>query len=189
VRSPQRVDVPALVEEVAAACRPTCDEAGCVFDVDLGGDELAPGVMGDEVALGRVFHNLIMNAAKHGAAGKWIGVSVSSCTVRGGREVCVTVRDRGLGIDAADLPHVFEPFRRGRRAVEQQIRGNGLGLSLVKRVVEAHGGRVAVTSVPGEGTSFVVYLPAERDAAESEATRDVVAAGDGPDVRDDGSAP
>jgi signal transduction histidine kinase len=80
--------------------------------------------------------------------------------VRGGHEVQITVSDRGRGIDPADLAHVFEPFHRGAHAVAQQIHGNGLGLHLVKRIAEAHGGRVAVTSKPGEGATFVVYLPA-----------------------------
>jgi signal transduction histidine kinase len=125
--------------------------------------------MGDEAALGRVVANLITNAAKHGADGRWIGVRVSSCAVKGGREVLVAVSDRGRGIDASELAHVFEAFRRGRRAVEQQIHGNGLGLSLVKRIVETHGGRVAVTSAPGEGATFVVYLPAQGAAGPDDA--------------------
>jgi signal transduction histidine kinase len=75
-------------------------------------------------------------------------------------EVQVTVSDRGAGIDPADLAHVFEPFYRGRRAVREQVRGNGLGLSLVRRIVETHDGRVTVTSTPGQGASFRIHLPA-----------------------------
>jgi signal transduction histidine kinase len=165
VREPRPVDVPALVEQVAVACRPACEAAGCALAVSttLPDAGEAPVVMGDEAALGRVVTNLVTNAAKHGADGAWVGVTVSSCTVKGGREVLITVSDRGRGIDASDLAHVFEPFRRGRRAIEQQVHGNGLGLSLVKRIVEAHGGRVAVTSAPGEGATFVVYLPARAE--------------------------
>jgi signal transduction histidine kinase len=58
------------------------------------------------------------------------------------------------------LPHLFEPFYRGRQAAERQIHGNGLGLSLVKRIAESHGGRVSVKSTPGEGATFVLHLPA-----------------------------
>jgi signal transduction histidine kinase len=161
VRSPRAVDVLSVVEDVAAACRPVCEAAGCTLEVDLGDpDENVPAVMGDEAALGRVVANLITNAAKHGADGRWVGVKVSSCEVKTGREVQVTVSDRGRGIEASELSRIFEPFRRGRHAVERQVHGNGLGLSLVKRIIEAHGGRVAVTSTPGEGATFVVYLPA-----------------------------
>jgi signal transduction histidine kinase len=68
--------------------------------------------------------------------------------------------DRGRGIDAADLAHVFEPFHRGRHAAEQQVHGNGLGLHLVKLVASAHGGRVSVQSTPGHGATFTLHLPA-----------------------------
>ncbi len=161
VRSPRPVDVLSVVEDAATSCRPACEAAGCTLEVDLGEpDGDVPAVMGDEAALGRVVANLITNAAKHGADGRWVGVKVSSCEVKSGREVQVTVSDRGRGIEPSELSRIFEPFRRGRHAVEQQVHGNGLGLSLVKRIVEAHGGRVAVTSTPGEGATFVVYLPA-----------------------------
>ena len=174
VRSPRAVDVLSVVEDVAASCRPACEAAGCTLEVDLGDpDEDVPAVMGDEAALGRVVANLITNAAKHGGDGRWVGVRVSSCEVKNGREVQVTVSDRGRGIEAAELSRIFEPFRRGRHAVEQQVHGNGLGLSLVKRIVEAHGGRVAVTSTPGEGATFVVYLPASPESgAVAEAAQD-----------------
>lgn len=161
VRAPRPVDVAAVVEEAAAACRPACEAAGCRLEVDLGHpDQPVPPVMGDEAALGRVVSNLMTNAAKHGADGRWIGVKVSCCTVDRGQEVHITVSDRGRGIDASEVSHIFEPFRRGRHAVDRQVHGNGLGLSLVKRIVDAHGGRVAVTSAPGQGATFAVYLPA-----------------------------
>jgi signal transduction histidine kinase len=78
--------------------------------------------------------------------------------------VQISVSDRGRGIDAQDLPHVFEPFYRGRYALDRQIQGNGLGLSLVKRIAEAHGGRVSVHSAPGEGTTFTLHIPALNEA-------------------------
>ncbi|HEY3381213.1 MAG TPA: HAMP domain-containing sensor histidine kinase [Vicinamibacterales bacterium] len=168
VRSPREVDIAALVEDVAASCRPSCEAAGCALEVDLGEpDEEVPAVMGDEAAIGRAVANLITNAAKHGVDGRWIGVKVSSGPGDGGREVQVSVSDRGRGIDVADLSHVFEPFRRGRHAIAQQIHGNGLGLSLVKRIVEAHGGRVTVRSSPGEGATFVISLPARSAPADA----------------------
>jgi len=74
--------------------------------------------------------------------------------------VRITVTDHGPGIPAADLPHIFEPFYRGTDAVERQIQGHGLGLSLVRRIVVAHGGKVSVSTRPGAGTSFTITLPA-----------------------------
>jgi signal transduction histidine kinase len=75
------------------------------------------------------------------------------------REVVVTVSDHGIGIDPAEQSRVFEPFYRGQAAVSAQIHGAGLGLSLVQRIVEAHGGRIVLTSTPGEGSAFTVHLP------------------------------
>jgi signal transduction histidine kinase len=112
-------------------------------------------VLGDEPALGRVFQNLLANAIKYGAAGGWIGVEAR----RQGNDVLVTIADRGIGIEAADQPRVFEPFYRAPAVVEAQIHGAGLGLSLVHRIVQAHGGTVAVRSAPGAGAAFTVQLP------------------------------
>jgi signal transduction histidine kinase len=76
----------------------------------------------------------------------------------------VSVSDRGRGIDAADLPRIFEPFYRGRDAVARGIQGSGFGLSLVRRIAEVHGGRVTVTSRAGEQTTFTLHLPVGRRA-------------------------
>ena len=77
----------------------------------------------------------------------------------------IAVSDRGRGIDAEDLGRVFEPFYRGRHAVDQQIQGYGLGLSLVQRIAEAHGGRVSVSSETGQGATFTLQLPVAADLA------------------------
>ena len=75
------------------------------------------------------------------------------------------------GIDADDRKHIFEPFYRGREAVSQQIQGSGLGLNLVLRIAEAHGGRVTLTSEPGKGSTFTLALPAVTDRAARTRTR------------------
>ena len=159
-RMTQRVDLSHLVNDVLDACQPLCAEAGIAVEFDADAAAGAPAVTGDEAGLRLVIQNLVGNALKHGADGRWIGVSATGVTRHGRAEVCVTVTDRGRGIEPAELSHVFEPFYRGRRALDDQIRGNGLGLSLVKRIVEAHGGRVAVESSPGAGATFTVCLPA-----------------------------
>jgi two-component system sensor histidine kinase BaeS len=94
--------------------------------------------------------------------------------------VCLTVEDRGAGIAPRDLPHIFEPFYRGQEATANQIHGSGLGLSLVKQTVEAHGGRITVESEPGRGSAFTLHIPAavvaasepqEARAGDDDATR------------------
>jgi len=117
-----------------------------------------PNVIGDAGALRSAVQNLLANAVKYGGPDRWVGVRAEH--VQGRRpEICITVSDHGPGIPQADLPHIFEPFYRGSDAVAGQIHGNGLGLSLVKRIAEAHGGRVAVSSKPNAGTTFTLTLP------------------------------
>jgi signal transduction histidine kinase len=76
-----------------------------------------------------------------------------------GEEVQIKISDRGLGIEPSELSHIFEPFYRAKKVVAAQIRGNGLGLSLVKQIVAAHGGRVSVESRPRQETTFTLHLP------------------------------
>jgi signal transduction histidine kinase len=154
-RSP--VELPAVVETAIATA--------------LAGDEhitierhVAPGlpaVLGDPDALRSAVHNLIVNAAKYGGADRWIGVRVDVHGTGRRREVRIAVEDRGPGVAATDLPHIFEPFYRGADALARQVQGSGLGLALVRRIAEAHGGRVTVTSGPG-GSVFTIHLPAFR---------------------------
>jgi signal transduction histidine kinase len=118
-----------------------------------------PNVLGDAAALRSALQNLIANAVKYGGADRWVGVRAEHVTGRA-PEICITVSDHGAGIPPADLPHIFEPFYRGSDAMAGQVHGNGLGLSLVRRIAIAHGGRVAVSSKPNAGTTFILTLPA-----------------------------
>ena len=85
-------------------------------------------------------------------------VDVTTRAEAGGVEI--RVADRGLGIDAEDLPHIFKPFFRGRHAVDAQVRGTGVGLSVVRHVIAAHRGTIGIDSRAGEGTTVTVKLPA-----------------------------
>jgi two-component system sensor histidine kinase SenX3 len=80
--------------------------------------------------------------------------------LREGDEVRIRVADRGIGVPESERRRIFEPFYRGHEAVAAQIRGNGLGLSLVRRIAAAHGGDVSVESVHGEGSCFTLRLAA-----------------------------
>jgi two-component system phosphate regulon sensor histidine kinase PhoR len=84
-----------------------------------------------------------------------------------GDHTLITVEDRGIGIAPDELPHIFEPFRRGRDVISAQIHGNGLGLSLVKNIIEGHGGQVTVESTPGRGSSFSIHLKKSGESDES----------------------
>jgi signal transduction histidine kinase len=150
-----------LVRAAADAAGRAHEEA--VVEVTIGGD--LPPVPGDETAIRSAIENLIANAAKYGGADRWIGVRAES-SPGGAGEVRITVEDRGSGIPASELPHIFEPFYRGADAVARQVQGSGLGLALVRRVVEAHGGRVTVRARETGGTAFTIHLPAGPRAAE-----------------------
>jgi signal transduction histidine kinase len=89
-----------------------------------------------------------------------MGITVSQIKGLRGPEIRMSVEDHGPGIPHTDLPHLFEPFYRGSDATAAQIQGNGLGLSIVKRIIEAHGGRVSVATRQNEGTTFTIHLPA-----------------------------
>jgi len=152
------IDPGPVVRDAVAACAPLCDEQGFEVEVDIPAS--LPAVAVDEDALRRALDNLVANALKYAAEGRWLGVRVRGATAKGGEEVQIAVSDRGRGIEPEDLAHLFEPFYRGRYAIDRQIHGNGLGLSLVRRIAEAHGGRVTVKSARGEGTTFTIHLPA-----------------------------
>lgn len=170
------VDAGALLESVATshATRFASEGVEAAVSVDQG----LPPVLADEGALRRALDNLVTNALKYGAEGRRIELAATRGG-RGGDEVQISVTDRGRGIDPVDLPHVFEPFYRGRDVLDRQIHGNGLGLSLVKRIADAHGGRVSVRSSPGEGATFTLHLPSAK-TSPGERTPGIVPNGDGP---------
>ena len=118
-----------------------------------------PPVVGDAAALRSAIQNLIINAVKYGGGDNWVGIRASYVDEGRLGEVRIAVQDHGPGIPADELSHIFEPFYRGRDAVSGQIQGSGLGLSLVKRIVTAHGGQVSVSSQPGAGSTFTISLP------------------------------
>ena len=159
----------ALVQESLNACRTEIDAAG--FNVEVSIAEDLPMVVGDVTALRSALQNLISNAVKYGGNARWLRVSATA--VPGSRPpdsgaVLFSVEDRGIGIDADDRKRIFEPFYRGRDAVSQQIQGSGLGLNLVMRIVEAHDGKIRVTSEPGKGSTFTLTLPAAHDRPSHE---------------------
>lgn len=147
-----------VVDEAVAATQPLLSEGGFQIDVDVAPN--LPPIEADATALARALQNLVNNAMKYSGASRWIGVRAAAVTEGNAEIIQITVSDRGLGIPATELAHVFEPFYRGSEARAAQIRGNGLGLSLVKNIITAHRGRISAQSAPGAGSTFVISLPA-----------------------------
>jgi signal transduction histidine kinase len=149
------------VDAALADCRWEIEQAGVEVERDLPAE--LPPVAADAEALRRALRNLIGNAVKYGAAGGWIGVRARA----DGGAVTIAVEDRGPGIARRDLPHLFEPFYRGRAAAgagSPAVAGSGLGLAVVERIVEAHGGKVGVEARAAGGSRFTLRLPAAREA-------------------------
>jgi len=156
--APPRTDWVSIEDLVSAAAEGLRGEP---VDVRLTIDPGVPDVRVDAAQLERAFANLLQNAGRYGG-----GQPVYVHARTSGNRVVVSIVDRGPGIDAAEQARIFEPFYRGRSASDQTWTGSGLGLAIVKGFVEANGGTISVQSLPGQGTSFLVALPAaETDGA------------------------
>jgi len=157
------VDVADIVEQTLQDLDMVIHEDGFIVERAFSRD--LPPIMADPVSLRRAVHNLITNAIKYRGSERWIRISI----VTEGQWVRLTVEDHGVGIASADLSHIFEPFYRARAALEAQIHGSGIGLSLVKKAIDQHGGEITVTSSPGSGSSFSMALPITRPLEASSA--------------------
>ena len=148
------VAVSDVVTEAVASRREMA--VGLDVAVDLEDMPLRLGVAGDRRDLVSAVANLVENAVKYSEAGGTVTVSVEP----GGVGVTISVADRGVGIPSRDLERIFERFYRVDRARSRATGGTGLGLSIVRHIAANHGGTVRVTSVEGEGSTFVLDLPA-----------------------------
>ena len=156
----QSFSVRDLLADIEAVVGPLLAQRGQRLRVRQTGG--VPEVLADSRRLGQVLVNLILNASKFGAPGMAIEVSISS----GARGVRVAVADRGPGVPPGHAPRLFEPYYRAPHAADSGKEGVGLGLSIVKSIVEAHGGRVGVDSRRGGGASFWFVIPS-RDSTKS----------------------
>jgi two-component system phosphate regulon sensor histidine kinase PhoR len=126
------------------------------LNLELRSPEPLPVIQADPARLNRVFANLLDNAIKFSKESGTITISTHETE----REIAVRIQDEGIGMDRSELAYIFDPFHRGHG--ERQREGYGLGLAAVKAIVEEHGGRVQVSSEPGHGSVFVVFLPKQR---------------------------
>jgi signal transduction histidine kinase len=171
------VPLTTAVESAVETCRPLIEQMGQELTVALPTDPLV--LDADATRLAQVFMNLLNNAAKYSDRGSRISLTAE----RLGAEVVVRVRDAGIGIPADKLTSIFELFSQLDRSLEKSQGGLGIGLNIVKRLVEMHGGTIdARSDGPGRGSEFAVRLPVAADAAPPlpTAERDGPAAPDSP---------
>jgi signal transduction histidine kinase len=150
----QTIYIAPLVEQVLKNSQSFLEQNNFVVEKKF--EPGLPPIIADAKSLRQAFENIVGNAVKYSGENRRIKISAFS----EGKYVAVAIEDQGIGISASDLKHIFEPFYRGREAVAEQIRGSGLGLNLVKRIIEAHNGNISVESEPGEGSKFIVKIPA-----------------------------
>jgi PAS domain S-box-containing protein len=151
---PEVVDVARVVANAVETCLPLVEEKGHELKVHM--PQMPLPVQADPVRLAQVFSNLLTNSAKYMDEGGSIWVAAE----RQGQEVVIRVRDAGMGIPQELLPRVFDLFTQGSRGLARTEGGLGIGLSLVRSLVEMHGGHVTAHSAgPGLGSEFVVRLP------------------------------
>lgn len=153
----ESVDVAQVIAEALAEARPVIDKAG--FDLRQAVERGLPRARADRQALRQSLENLVGNAIKYGAEGRWLEVEAARAGVNGAREVQIRVRDRGAGIPPQEMESIFEAFYRGSAASEAQVEGSGLGLKLARDMTRGMGGDLTVESKPGRGSTFTIHLP------------------------------
>jgi len=180
VVKPERLSLASLVERSLEASSPRVAARDQELRVELPQQPIT--LNGDAVRLAQVLANLINNASKF--SGPNTQITLSAAYTDG--ELKISVKDQGAGIDPVFLPHIFDLFAQADQSLDRSQGGLGIGLTLVKHLVELHGGRVAARSEGvGRGTEITVYLPAQQASASeapmpSSAIRTPVARGDAP---------
>jgi len=150
---PQDLDVAGECQEVLTLLVPLAEAKNITLSINLPPE--IPTLKADPYLFRRVLENLIGNAIKYSPSGStvWLEAQVEDPAVR------FAVKDQGPGISPEDLPHLFESFYRGQGVAD--IPGFGLGLTTVKRIIDAHGGRIWVDTTPGHGSAFYFTIPLE----------------------------
>jgi len=164
IHEPEPLSVESVIDETMESSKAVMEVSQFVIEKTV--EPGLPVILGDPLALKHALQNLLSNAAKYGTKGSnWIGIFASRIMEHGKTMVEIRVADRGPGIPADKQDHIFDPFFRGQRAVQEQVHGTGLGLNLVKKIVEAHGGTIRVKSEPTKGAEFIVRIPEAAEAA------------------------
>ena len=151
----EEIDLMSMVADIYEEFLPQAEAKEQILEMRQVDEDQALFIQGDRSRLQQVFRNLIGNAVKYTADNGRITLTVTLQD----NQVRVHIQDTGIGIPAADLPYIFDSFYRVESHETKAIEGSGLGLSIVKSIVEQHKGQINVTSIIEEGTRFTVALP------------------------------
>ena len=154
VRKPTRLN--AIVSAAVEASRPLLEERGLEVQLELEAED--DQLSADAGRLEQVVLNLLSNAAKFGPPGSRVRVATQELELDGGRWLCLTTQDEGLGVEDSEKEQIFQAFVRGQAASEANADGVGLGLAICRKIVEAHGGTIEAAPCSGQGL-FRVLLP------------------------------
>ncbi len=159
--NPQPTDLADLVHSTVTTFAPVAETRGVTLEAQVPPD--LPSVLADSARLAQVLHNLLANALYHTSAGGtiWLRAGCDAAGTGQPAHLWLAVQDSGEGIPPEHLPHVFERFYRADPARSRTTGGAGLGLAIVRAIVEAHGGQISAASdgMPGHGSTFTVRLP------------------------------
>ena len=159
----QAIDAGPVVRETLEALAPLADERGVAVRSDV--PRGLPRIDADPDRLRQIVQNLAENAVRYTPPGGKVNVTMRADDAGGVR---LAVSDTGVGVDAADLPHIFRHFYRADQSRARSSGGTGLGLAIVKSLVEAHGGRVTVESAVGRGSTFTITFPRRHETAKAQ---------------------
>lgn len=149
------LDIAAVVMEACESCRDRATEKGIEFTLDTGALAGKESVLADRQAMLSVFVNLIDNAIKYTPENGHVSIQANDT----GNYVKVVVRDDGIGMTPQEKERIFDEFFRARNKYTAKVPGTGLGLTVAKRFVEMHQGKITVDTAPGKGSAFTVFLP------------------------------
>jgi len=150
----EKADIASVVKDIVESFQ--YHTAGQGFEIILSIPETVPEIVFDREAMEQVMHNLLDNACKYSGTSGKIDVSLWSEM----KDIIISVRDYGIGIRKEDHDKIFSRFYRAGEELTQTVKGSGIGLTIVKQIVEAHNGQITLESSPGQGSIFSVRLPA-----------------------------
>jgi PAS domain S-box-containing protein len=161
------IDLDIAANEVIISCstRAIAKE----ISLELDSDPQLPPAFADRNQLEQVLTNLVVNALNYTPPGGNVVVTTGRGQMNGHMAVWCRISDDGPGVDPIDLPHLFDRFYRGQAALESGEPGTGLGLAICKEIIERHNGKLDVSSQPGEGAAFTVWLPADNSRLVNQA--------------------